>query len=83
MTATQIHLDQVHLELLQSLTEKTGEPVDVVVQAGLELFAEKLQSSSPDSQPNWLACLKSAEGMWKDRDDLPDLNEQRKESSRY
>jgi hypothetical protein len=45
MTAMQIHLDQAHVELLRSLAETTGKPADDVVQEGLELMAEKVQSS--------------------------------------
>ncbi len=82
MTTTQISLDAAHAELLRSLAEQTGKPADEVVQEGLDLLASRLQSSSSGPQLDWRACLKSAAGMWKDRDDLPDWEELRRSMDR-
>jgi len=71
--ATQIHLDPAHADLLRSLAEQTGKPADVVVQEGLDLMAESLRLEERRR------VFARAAGLWKDRDDLPDWEAQRRE----
>lgn len=69
---TQIQLDPAHADLLRSLAEQTGKPVDEVVQEGLDLVAQSLRL-----EERRLALARVA-GMWKDRDDLPDWEADRR-----
>jgi hypothetical protein len=72
-TATQIHLDPAHSDLLRSLAEQTGKPADEVVQEGLDLVAERLRLEERRR------VFERAFGIWKDRDDLPDFEADRRE----
>jgi hypothetical protein len=76
MAAMQVHLDQVHVELLRSLAEATGKPADDVLQEGLDLVAEKVRLEERRR------VFARVAGLWKDRDDLPDWEELRRSSDR-
>jgi len=73
MSTTPIQLDPAHEELLRSLAEQTGKPADAVVQDGLDLLAESLRLEHRRE------VLDRVAGLWKDRDDLPDWEQQRRE----
>jgi hypothetical protein len=78
MNETQIILSGTEGELLHKLAQQTGKSEGEVVREALGLFEERLASTGH----NRLALLRRARGIWKDRDDLPDLTELRKEMDR-
>ncbi len=73
----QVTLSEHELEELRALAERAGQTQDDLLREAVEqLVASRRQQ---DSQ----ALLRQAEGMWKDRDDLPDLRELRREWARF
>ena len=77
MNTTQISLTAPDVALLHDLARQTGKAEDEVVHDALELLREQVAR-----REERLAKLHQARGMWKDRDDLPDLREMREEWSR-
>jgi Arc/MetJ-type ribon-helix-helix transcriptional regulator len=72
MNTTQISLTAPDIALLHDLARQTGKAEDEVVHDALELLREQVAR-----RQERLAKLQQACGMWKERDDLPDLREMR------
>jgi hypothetical protein len=73
MNETQVNLSGSEGELLHKLAQQTGKTEGEVVREALVLFEKRLANEGQDR----LALLRQARGIWKDRDDLPELTELR------
>ena len=76
MTETPISLTDAECQLLHSMSQRTGKSENDLLQEALELL--KVQVDLEKRR----ALLQEARGMWRDRDDLPDLSELRSEMNR-
>jgi flagellar biosynthesis/type III secretory pathway chaperone len=76
MTEKPISLTDAECQLLHSMSQLTGESEKDLLQEALELL--KVQVDLEKRR----ALLQEARGMWRDRDDLPDLSELRSEMNR-
>ena len=76
MAAT-ISLNESDSELLRTLSLSTGKTQEQIIHEGLELL------SASRSRADWRAALERTQGMWRDRDDLPDFEELRREWDRF
>ncbi len=77
MVRTQIYLTEKERTSLQLLAEQTGKTQSQLIRDAIDRLIGSL-----DKQ-NRLYLLRQARGMWKDRDDLPDFEELRKEFDRF
>ncbi len=77
MVRTQIYLTEKERTSLQLLAEQTGKTQSQLIRDAVDRLIESLD------QQNRLYLLRQARGMWKDRDDLPDFEELRKEFDRF
>ncbi|MEO7673573.1 MAG: CopG family transcriptional regulator [Pyrinomonadaceae bacterium] len=75
MTTAQIVLTDLQMDALHKLSAKTGRAEDELLQEAVN----KLISEADVDKQNWLQSLRKAKGIWKDRDDLPDFQQLRKE----
>jgi Arc/MetJ-type ribon-helix-helix transcriptional regulator len=76
MVRTQIYLTKSEQEALRSLARDTG-------RSQSELIREAIDSMLESREPvDRRATMRRAQGMWSDRDDLPDLREIRDEFDR-
>lgn len=78
MEETQIHLTETDGELLRTLARQLGKTDGEIVREALMALRDQLGSRSEDRR----ASLRRAMGIWKDRDDLPTLDELRGELNR-
>ncbi len=76
MTENQIFLTDAECQLLQSMSQLTGKTEKDLLQEALELLKVQVDLEKRRS------LLQEARGMWRDRDDLPDLSELRSEMNR-
>jgi predicted transcriptional regulator len=76
MSILQIELSDAQRKALDSLAEETGKSPQAIVKEALE---EVLRDADT---VDWRAALAAGEGIWADRDDLPDFEELRKELDR-
>lgn len=77
MVRAQIYLTDDERSALRLLANQTGQSQSELIRQAIDTFIEKHQETSR------LKALQMAKGMWKDRDDLPDLRELRAEFDRY
>ncbi len=75
MTTAQIVLTDLQMDALHKLSAKTGRAEDELLQEAVN----KLIREADGDKQNWLQRLRKAKGIWKDRDDLPDFQQLRKE----
>ncbi len=78
MWETQIHLTGSDSELLRTLARQLGKTDGEIVREALLVLRDRLGSQNQDRR----ASLRRARGIWKDRDDLPTLDELRGEFNR-
>ncbi len=76
MITAQILLTEAQHQGLEHLAKQTGKTRDQLI---LEAVVKLLPS---EEKPDWREALRKARGIWKDRTDLPDLRELRKEWNR-
>lgn len=77
MKRTQIYLtDEEQLEL-DSLSERKGTSKSALIREAVDEYLAKY------SEERRREVIERAAGMWKDRDDLPDFEEIRKEWDRF
>lgn len=76
MLTTQISLTDAERDMLQVMSGQTGKSTEDLIHEGLGLLIAR--SSLLDRR----AALQQARGIWRDRDDLPDLAELRAEWDR-
>jgi hypothetical protein len=76
MAALHIQLSDTTRRALHQIAQRTGKSESEIIDEALQQFIEHR------SQPDRLTLLQRARGIWKDRDDLPDAEELRKEWNR-
>lgn len=81
MTTAQITLTDSQTDALQELARLTGKSEDELLQEAVNVVIKEVGEAEAKRQ-KWLESLKKAKGMWKDRDDLPDFEQLRKEWDR-
>lgn len=79
MTTAQINLTDSQTDALHELARLTGKTEDELLQEAVKQLIEKAGEAETKRQ-EWLHVLRQAKGIWKDRKDLPDLREMRKEA---
>jgi hypothetical protein len=77
MVRTQIYITEDERTALQALAHQSGKSQSELIRQAIHLMLETKQETDRN------AVLQAAKGMWKDRDDLPDLRQLREESNRY
>ena len=77
MTTATIELSEIESEALDALARSSGKSRETLLREGLELL---LARSKPS---DWREKLRSIEGVWRDRDDLPDFRKIREEFDRF
>jgi predicted DNA-binding protein len=75
MTA-QIELTESEEKALDHLAQQTGKAPEVLIQEAVRRYLGQ------SWQEDWRAALRQTQGIWKDRDDLPSLEELRGEWER-
>lgn len=81
MTSAQINLTDSQADALHSLALETGKTEDELLQDVVQKFIGEI-GDLKEKRKAWLAALRGAKGMWKDRDDLPDFEKLRAEWDR-
>jgi hypothetical protein len=76
MTGNQVLLTDSEYQLLHSMSQSTGRPENELLHEALDLLKAQVDLESRR------ALLRSARGMWRDRDDLPSLTDLRNEMNR-
>jgi hypothetical protein len=77
MAISTITLTESEAERLRTLSESTGKTEEELLREALDLLTAQV------AQQERRALLNQAMGIWKDRDDLPTLDELRSEMDRY
>lgn len=62
--------------------EKTVSPEEFVVESKVRTGSQSGLSDDVEEGRKWQAGLRNAKGLWKGRDDLPDLRQLRQEAER-
>lgn len=76
MVRTQIYLTESEQEALRSLARDTGRSQSELIREAIDAMLERQELVDRR------AAMRQARGMWRDRDDLPDLRELRDEFDR-
>ena len=82
MTTAQINLTDSQVDALQKLSVQTGKTEDELLQEAVNKLIAEVGEAETKRQ-EWLKSLRQAKGIWKDRDDLPDFRQLRKEFDRF
>jgi len=77
MTTAQVTLTDSESRAIQALSRSQGKTEEEILHEAIEQFLR--QQPAEDR----LAKMRQARGMWRDRDDLPDFRELRKEWDRF
>lgn len=77
MTTAQITLSESQSQAIQALGQSTGKSQEEVLHQAIE------QLLAQHRVENRLAALRQARGIWRERQDLPDLTELRNEWDRF
>ncbi len=81
MPMTTINLTEENSEKLEAIARRTGKSRDELLNQAVETLVGTPDSRAPTG--DWKDALMQAAGMWKDRDDIPELMSQiRQESDR-
>jgi hypothetical protein len=78
MPTLQVNLNEKNTERVDQLSRMTGKTAEQLVNEALEHFAAESEADEHRKFQEWRHALLGIEGMWKDRDDLPDFAELRK-----
>jgi hypothetical protein len=81
MSVIKIKLNEQNSRRADELARRTGKTPETLVNEAFERFANVATHESEEERERFLAwreALLGIEGMWKDRDDLPDFQELRK-----
>lgn len=78
MIRSQIYLTQHERKFLSLFSMETGRSQSELIREALDQFIENCMARKKNAQ----AMLSASKGLWKDRDDLPDISKLRKEFDR-
>lgn len=67
---------------LDELSRRTGESRDELIKSAIAHLAVELADEENDDFQHWRQAMRRVEGMWADRDDLPDFEEIRRSMDR-
>lgn len=73
MVRTQVYLTAEEREALQALSRSEGRSQSEMIREAIRPLLARAARASRDPGERW-AAFEQARGMWKDRDDLPDLD---------
>jgi len=77
MIRTQVYIAENERTILAAIAQNEHKSQSELIRQAIDFFcAHKLQN-------NCAALLQSAKGLWRERQDLPDFNELRKEFDRF
>jgi len=82
MTTAQINLTDSQANALRKLSKQSGKTEDELLQEAVNKLIAEVGEAEVKRQ-EWLEALRQAKGIWKDRDDLPDLRKLREEADRF
>ncbi len=74
--STELHLTEQERSALQEISRLTGKTEDELIRDAVGQLIAEFQHE------NRLALMQKAKGIWKERDDLPDLGDLRREWDR-
>ncbi len=78
MSMLQITLTDQNSEKLNRLSAETGKTPEQLANEAIELLPANSDTDEAEKFQRWRKALLGIEGMWADRDDLPDFAELRK-----
>lgn len=76
MRRTQIYLTEEEREALRVLSEREGRPMSELIREAVDRYIARRSESTRKE------ALSKAQGMWRDRNDLPDFERLRSEFDR-
>lgn len=76
MVRTQIYLTENEKKVLATLAEETGKSQSALIREAIDRFIDEVEKESR------LERLRQARGLWKDREDLPEISDLREEWDR-
>lgn len=76
MRRTQIYLTPKEHELLKSISDQTGKTKSSIIREAVDQYIARYETQDRNE------LLKSARGIWKNREDIPDVEKLRKEFER-
>ena len=82
MTRIQVELEDLNREKLDALARRTGRTRDQLVNEAVERLVVETDEEEHEKFLAWREALLGIEGMWADRDDLPDFGEIRRSMDR-
>jgi predicted DNA-binding protein len=74
MITTVLKLTDRNKQKLDELSRQTGKSADELANEAIERLTETAEAMHPVA--DWKAGIMQAAGMWKDREDIPELMEQ-------
>ena len=78
MNTIKVNLNEQNSERLAELARQTRKSPDELVNEAFARFVEEADGDEREKFLKWREALLKIEGMWKDRDDLPDFEQLRK-----
>ena len=82
MTTMNVTLTQANSETVREMADRTGKDPEQVVNELLQRLADEAEADEHRKFLAWREALLGIEGMWADRDDLPDFEEVRRSADR-
>ena len=76
MIRTQVYIEESTSKALKSIAQQTGKKQSELIREAIDNLIATTQNIDRET------CLENAKGIWKDRDDLIDLDDLRKEWDR-
>lgn len=77
MERTQVYLTKEQRQELKRLGQRVGRRQSELIRAAIDAYVADAERS------NWKSDLMAAQGLWRDRDDLPDFARLRSELDRF
>jgi predicted DNA-binding protein len=78
MSLLGVKLNETNSQKLEALSHQTGKTPAALANEAMERFTAATEVQEKEKFARWRAAALRIEGMWKDRDDLPDFAELRK-----
>jgi predicted transcriptional regulator len=74
---TQIYLTEEEKQLIEKLANQTGESESAIIRQAIERYLDI------SNEKNRNQYLQAGKGLWKDREDIPNIRELREEFERF